>query len=157
MSLKTLAVLSVILAALAFVPTGAHLFELPHKMQMSADEYRVAQQIYRGWSLFGIVIALALIGALALGLKLRFRHRSSTAAWVGLVSLFATQIVFWAFTFPVNRETDNWTVLPPNWTDLRAQWEYSHASSAILNFIAVAALAVAATHARGATESPRRG
>jgi hypothetical protein len=48
--------------------------------------------------------------------------------------------VFWTFTFPANQQTSNWTVLPENWMALRAQWEYSHAASAVLNLIALIAL-----------------
>lgn len=40
----------------------------------------------------------------------------------------------------MNQATVNWTVLPANWTELRVQWEYSHAASAGLNFIALTAL-----------------
>jgi len=55
-----------------------------------------------------------------------------------------TQIVFWTFTFPVNQQTSNWTVLPPDRARLRAQWEYSHAASAVLNLIALVALILSA-------------
>jgi hypothetical protein len=39
-----------------------------------------------------------------------------------------------------NQATNNWTVLPENWLQLRSQWEYSHAASAVLNLIALIAL-----------------
>jgi hypothetical protein len=48
----------------------------------------------------------------------------------------------WTFTYPANQATNNWTVLPPNWQDLRSQWEYSHATGAGLNFIALITLIV---------------
>ena len=63
-------------------------------------------------------------------------------ALVACLCIVGTQIVFWTFTFPVNRMTVNWTVLPDNWADLRARWEYSHAASAGLNAGAVIALIV---------------
>jgi hypothetical protein len=59
---------------------------------------------------------------------------------ISFLCILATQVIFWAFTFPANQATENWTVLPVNWADLRIRWEYSHAASAILNFVAVAAL-----------------
>lgn len=46
----------------------------------------------------------------------------------------------WTFTFPANRATQNWTTLPENWMALRAQWEYSHAASAVLNLAALVAV-----------------
>lgn len=66
-----------------------------------------------------------------------------SASGLTIESLIGTQVVFWTFTFPVNQVTENWTVLPANWTDLRSQWEYSHATSAALNLIAFIALALA--------------
>jgi hypothetical protein len=62
---------------------------------------------------------------------------------VALICLIGTQVVFWVFTFPVNQATQNWTVPPANWTELRSRWEYSHATSAALNLLAFLALALA--------------
>jgi hypothetical protein len=58
----------------------------------------------------------------------------------GFLCIAGTQVVFWTFTFPANQATGNWTMLPENWMALRAQWEYSHAASAVLNLIALVAL-----------------
>ncbi|HZM33925.1 MAG TPA: hypothetical protein VFC18_05460 [Burkholderiales bacterium] len=41
----------------------------------------------------------------------------------------------------MNRATENWTRLPAHWLELRAQWEYSHAASAVLNLLALVVLA----------------
>lgn len=38
------------------------------------------------------------------------------------------------------QSSDVTTILPANWEELRRQWEYSHASSAALNLIALSAL-----------------
>jgi hypothetical protein len=65
-------------------------------------------------------------------------------AMLSLLCVVGTQVIFWSFTFPVNQETQNWTVLPSNWAHLRAQWEYSHAAGAGLNLIAYVALVIAA-------------
>jgi hypothetical protein len=50
--------------------------------------------------------------------------------------------------------TSNWTILPNNWTHLRAQWEYSHAAGALLNLSAFLALLFAASR-RGDAPSKR--
>jgi hypothetical protein len=132
--------IALLFAALALVPTGAHLAELVNKMELSAAEYQTVQQIYRGWALFAIVIFGALVSTLVLTLRLR-RHRAAfTPALVALLCIVATQVVFWTFTFPVNQTTINWTRMPADWASLRAQWEYSHAAAAVLNVAAVAAL-----------------
>src|SRR5438477_13213478 len=66
---RVLQFLSVILTALAFVPGGAHLFELPKKIGLSQERYVVVQSIYRGWALFGVVIFAAIDSNLLLAVK----------------------------------------------------------------------------------------
>src|SRR6476620_8877948 len=61
MLLLCLRILAVASVALYLIPTGTHLFELPAKMTLAPDEYMVTQGIYRGWSLFGIVVFAALL------------------------------------------------------------------------------------------------
>ena len=131
-------------AALALVPTGAHLAELVNKMRLDAADYRTVQQIYRGWSLFAAVIAAALGSTLTLAIRLRHRTSAFTPALIAFLCIAGTQVVFWTLTFPVNQTTVNWTVLPVNWVDLRLRWEYSHAASAVLNLAAMAALIISA-------------
>ena len=43
----------------------------------------------------------------------------------------------------------NWTLIPENWAVLKMQWEYSHAASAVLNLIALAAVIVSALSGGG--------
>ena len=50
--------------------------------------------------------------------------------------ILATLVVFFIWTFPANQATQNWTVQPANWSELRAQWEYSHAVNAVITFVA---------------------
>jgi hypothetical protein len=64
MGLRVVQFLALVFTALALVPAGAHLFELPNKIGLAEDDYFVVQGIYRGWALFGI----ALFGALGANL-----------------------------------------------------------------------------------------
>jgi hypothetical protein len=56
--------------------------------------------------------------------------------------------VFWevlssfVFIFPVNQQTQNWTILPDNWQQLRNRWEFSHAINAVLYFVALMMLTI---------------
>jgi hypothetical protein len=81
-----------------------------------------------------------------LTLSILTRGQSASFAWslTALLSLVGTQIIFWTFTYPADQQTNNWTVLPGDWVRLRNQWEYSHARSAGLNLLAVAALILSA-------------
>ena len=133
--------LSLLFTALALAPAMAHLLELPNKIHLSRDDYLTVQQIYRGWALLGIVVVGALVSTLALAIMSRVR-KGYTPALIGFLCIVGTQIVFWTFTFPANRETMNWTVLPEHWEALRTQWEYSHAASAGLNLAAFIAVAL---------------
>jgi hypothetical protein len=152
MSLKTTQFLAVILTALALVPAGAHLFELPNKIGLPQDQYFVVQGIYRGWALLGIVLFAALAANLALAVLLR---GSGAAFWLALAAFLliaATLAIFFIWTYPANQATSNWTVMPANWMALRAQWEYAHAVNAVLTFLALC-LVTTSVLARG---SPAR-
>ncbi|MGE4247951.1 MAG: hypothetical protein AB7F09_01080 [Parvibaculaceae bacterium] len=127
---------SLVFVVLALVPAGAHLFSLLNKMRLDKTGYLVAQRAYDGWSLFGIVIAGALLSTLTLAFVLYRIGEPALLALLAFLCLAATQAVFWTYTFPANRATENWTKLPDNWEVLRATWEYSHAASALLTFAA---------------------
>ena len=58
---RTACFLSMACVALALVPAGAHLAELPHKVRLPARDYLVVQQLYAGRSLFGSVVSGALL------------------------------------------------------------------------------------------------
>jgi hypothetical protein len=140
MGLRIAQFLAIVLTALALVPTGAHLFELPNKIGLPQDAYFVVQNIYRGWALFGIV----LFGALAANLILTFMVRHQRGAfWLALLTFLlvvATLVVFFTWTYPANQAISNWTEVPANWEELRRDWEYAHAASAVLTFIALCTL-----------------
>jgi len=136
MRLQTAQFVSLFFVALAMTTGFSHLLELPNKMSFSGTDYLTVQQIYRGWAWLGSVIFLAILSTFVLMVALRGRPAFSYAA-AAFGAMVGTQVVFWAFTYPVNRITQNWTVLPENWMRLRTQWEYSHAASALLELLAV--------------------
>ena len=140
MGIKVVQLLAIIAAALYLVPTGAHLFELPHKMALSPAEYITVQQIYAGWDLFGIVIGIALLATLANTVLVRADRPALAWSLGAFLALAATQGVFWAFTYPINVATQSWTVSPEQFEAARQQWEYSHGASAVLTFVALVAM-----------------
>jgi len=116
--------------------------ELPHKIQLSREEYLTVQQIYRGWSLLGIVVISALLSTASLTILVRKQRTASMLTLIALLCIVAAQIVFWTFTYPANQATNNRTELPTNGQDLRIRWEYSHATGAGLTLIALITLIV---------------
>jgi hypothetical protein len=140
MWVKTSSFLSLLFAALALAPAMAHVLELPNKMPLAHDAYLTVQQIYRGWALLGFVVAGELLSTLVLTITVRKERKAFLFAVIALLCIAGTQVVFWTYTYPTNQATHNWTMLPANWVELRRQWEYSHATSAVLNFVALVML-----------------
>jgi hypothetical protein len=143
---------SLLFVGIALAPGLAHVLQLPHKIGLSGPDYLRVQQLYAGWSLLGIVAFGALISTLLLAILVRTRLRQFALACVAFGSVLVTQVIFWAFTFPVNQLTHNWTTLPVNWMTLREQWEYSHATAAVFDLIAFIAVVLAVLAAVGHRE-----
>jgi hypothetical protein len=131
---------AIFFCGLALVPAAAHAMELPNKIRLAREEYLVAQKLYRGWQLVAPIVVLALVSTAMLVVQARTAgSRSAAASLIAFVCIAGTQVVFWTLTFPVNRATRNWTQAPPHWEKLRRRWEYSHATSAVLNLVAFGA------------------
>jgi len=118
----------------------AHLLELPNKINLSREDYLKVQQIYRGWALLGFVVVGALLPTLALTITVRHERTAFILALIAFLCIAGTQVIFWIYTYPANQATNNWTMLPENWAELRRRWEYSHATSAVLNLVALVML-----------------
>lgn len=146
--LRALQFAALILTALALVPVGAHLAELANKIGLARESYFIVQRIYSGWALFGVVIIAAICTNLALALMLWLRRAPFWPSLAAGLILGATLIVFFVWTYPANVATANWTVIPPDWQTLRAQWEASHAANALLTLLALCCAAWSAAAAR---------
>jgi hypothetical protein len=144
MTARVIAGLAIILTALALVPAGAHLFVLPNKIGLGQEAYFLAQSLYRGWALFGILLISALAANIALSIILRGRGTSFYLAVAATLCMGATLAIFFIWIYPVNQVTNNWTVVPDNWTELRFQWEASHAANAAITFLALCCVTLAA-------------
>jgi hypothetical protein len=132
--------LTILVTLFSLAPGMAHVLEMPRKLALGEGAYFTVQQIYAGWSLFGVVIVIQL-GALAL-----LAWRSAREYYVfrpvlaALLLMLGAQALFWSFTFPANTATANWTAAPDNWQALRLQWEYSHAGGALCQLLALCCL-----------------
>jgi hypothetical protein len=148
MRLRVIQFFAVLLTAVALIPAGAHLFELPNKIGLPRDAYFTVQGVYAGWALFGIVDLAALIMNVVLAVRLRRQRVAFTFAVTAAVCFVAFFAIFFTWTFPANQATANWTSMPDNWSELRRQWEYSHAVNAAVMLIAFCSvtLSVITTH-----------
>jgi hypothetical protein len=148
MPLRFVQFIAIVLAALALVPAGAHFFALPNKIGLPADGYFIVQGIYRGWALFGFVLIPALVANAAAAFLMRDQRWPCRLALVAALSFVVTLIIFFAWTYPANQATSNWTSIPANWEALRDQWEYSHAVNAVITFNALCAATLSALTTR---------
>jgi hypothetical protein len=141
---KVLLLASFLFTAICTGAGLAHLYEFPNKIQLSVGAYLTVQQIYRGWASFGIAFIASIVLNLALTILLRKTGPALLFAAFAFVCMLGAQALFWSFTFPVNQQTNNWTVLPANWLQSRDRWELSHAAAAVLDFAALTSLMLAA-------------
>jgi multisubunit Na+/H+ antiporter MnhB subunit len=128
--------ITLLATALAMAAAMAHALELPNKLAMNEQDYFAAQQSYRGWNQLAILLSIEATGMIALAISYR---RVKPIRWrmlVALAMLVLAQLAFWFFTFPANQGTENWTVAPQTWEQLRSQWEFSHLSGAIFQLLA---------------------
>lgn len=125
---------SILFSVITVSALTAHVLELPGKMALSQQDYMAVQTIYRGWAWLGIFEIGAIVFTFVWLLNRRKRRRRYYLTGIAVLLFLVSLGVFFQFTFPVNRMTENWTLFRPDWEKLRAQWEYSHAIRAALNF-----------------------
>lgn len=148
--------LAVILTALALLPGGAHLMALPAKIAMPEQPYFVVQQIYRGWAWAGAVIFLAIFANVLAALLTRHSRRKWQLFGAAGLLIAITLAVFFAWTYPANQATGNWTSAPENWEQLRTEWERSHAANAMITFLALLCAVGAAVSTGADRKADRR-
>jgi hypothetical protein len=136
--------IALLASALALGAALAHALELPNKMTLTRAEYLIAQKSYRGWDLLGVLLLVQLAAIVTTAILSRREPRVMYPVILAGVFLLCAQAVFWAFTYPANVTTQNWTTLPENWTELRSRWEYSHAVGALFQVLTASSLFIAA-------------
>ena len=156
-----LQVVTVMLVALAAVPSVAHALELPGKLHLDKQTYTAIQPIYYpGFTFAGLAEPAAIIATAVL---LLLTPAGTLDFWLVLIA-FAGMVVmhaiYWVPIHPVNKfwladftlkgpgaaffgaasKREGWT---PEWTELRDRWEYSHLARAIITSVSLLALVIA--------------
>lgn len=170
--LDVLQIIALTLVVLAMVPALAHALELPGKLRLTREAYIAVQGIYYpGFTIAGISEPLAIVASIVL---LALTPRDSASFWltlVALVGMLGMHAAYWIVTHPVNnfwlqgqrlsragsgffafasarRRGDQAERRPPDWTELRDRWEYSHVARAGLAGLSFIALVVAVASER---------
>jgi hypothetical protein len=134
---QALRIISVLLSAILLVPAGAHVASIANKLKLEADQYLAAQRAYDGWSYFGVPIFGLGVALITLGVASYRSGKPIALVLTAFASFLLAQAIFWAFTYPVNKATSNWTMLPDDWEAMRMQWEWSHAGGAVFTLAAL--------------------
>jgi Domain of unknown function (DUF1772) len=147
MFLRTWRFITIILAALTMGMAFCHTLELPAKMGYSPTVWTTLQQsLYWGFGHIGGFIEAATVFLAAPVLTFLVRKRRPAFGWTlaGAIFLALGFMVFLVFTEPMNREIFQWTPqsVPADWTQIRNQWEYSHATRFVLQLMGLGALLI---------------
>src|SRR5690242_19596502 len=101
--LASLQILAAVLVGLSAAMGLAHVLELPGKLRLSEEQYRLVQPIYYpGFTIggfvgeFGGILATAILVAIA-------PSRAFGATLGALIALLAMHGVYWVMTHPVNK------------------------------------------------------
>ena len=147
MPLKLFRFATILLVALLYGLAFAHVLEQPAKMQYDAALYITLQKsLYVQWGPPNIGGVLEPLAIAATGLLAFFLRRSKRGLWLSLAALFALllafPIVFFWLVAPANAGFLAATLpsIPPDWTDLRSDWEVGHAIRFTLQFAALSLL-----------------
>ena len=151
------AFLTLVRAAVAIGAPFAHVLEMPVRRGYEPALYvTVTHTLYRYFGSVGAVIEVgAVLAAVfwAAGLGRSRASPGSVRGWaiVGAACLVLAHGLFWLLVNPVNRQFATWTPVsvPPDWSRLRDQWEFTHAVRAGLFLLGFCALLASALAARG--------
>lgn len=140
MRLRSLRFLSLLFTSMALGPALAHLFESPNKINLSVASDLANQQNYRIWTVFGVIIACALVTTLVLTIRVRRQQKAFICSLIASLCLAGAAAAFWAFSYSVNQATGAWAMAPTNWQELRQKWEVLEAAAAAMNSMALTSL-----------------
>jgi hypothetical protein len=156
-------ILCAVFVGITLAPALAHAFEFPGKKQLDRDSYIAVQGIYYpGFTLLGISEPVGMIAVVVL---LFFTPEKTASFWltlIALLGLLGMQIVYWAYTHPINKFWLKMAGAVPgnvgsgffefdparrsgtadDWRKLRDRWEYSHMARAGLIFVSFCSLIV---------------
>jgi hypothetical protein len=157
MLLRSWRLAAILIASLSMGTTLAHLLEMPAKLHYGGALWlTLLQTLYPpAFGTIGAFFEAAAIGmAGALAISVRRRTRAFVWTVAGASCLLAAHAAFWIWVAPVNRALLPLTpeTLPPDWTELRDQWEYAHAARALLQITGLGALVLSVL-----VETPTRG
>ena len=99
--------------------------------------------LYDGFgSIAGPIELVSLLSTAAVAVLIRGQRRRFLLALLASILIMIALVIWQLNNGPVNDAVDSWTIssVPPDWTAFRNQWEYAHATRAVLFIIALGTL-----------------
>jgi hypothetical protein len=160
--MNTWSFITLMLAALAIAAPFAHVLEMPVRRAYDPALYvTITHTLYMYFGIVGGAIEVgATLAAVVWAMLVAASRTASSAArrWAlaGAACPILAHALFWLLVAPVNAEFAVWTPeeVPPDWTRLRDQWEFTHAVRAALFFLGFCALLASVFAARAARAVP---
>lgn len=153
---------TILLSTVSASAAIAHLLEMPAKLGYDGPTWlHLLQTLYP--PAFGPVSGTCEIAAVvaAVILAILLGRRGERWGWVafGAGCLVIAHTIFWCLVSPVNAALVPLSpdTLPPNWLRLRNQWEYSHATRAVLQLFALSSFVISILTEIPASTSCRQG
>jgi len=144
MGLSLLRFTSTMSTAITMSASVAHLMEMRPKMQYDGPLYaKLHRTLYPNFGRFaGIAEVVAVLTTAGLAWKTRKLGGSFPAVATAASSLAIAHAAFWTCVHPANETIASWDLdsIPEDWERWRDQWEYTHATRAVLATGALAAL-----------------
>jgi hypothetical protein len=147
MMVKVTRFVGLLLGALNLGLAFAHLVEMPPKREMDGPNWLNTQRIYRGFgNVARVTMPATLLASLSTLALVRRRGPTALLTALGAICTAATVAIWARFNEPVNRAVVAWEAegLPPDWARQRDQWEYAHATSAVLHAVGLSAALIGA-------------
>ena len=156
MSLRRLRLICILLASLLMATAFGHTLEMPMKMRASGELWVTFQHSLYAWFAIvgGPIEILTIIFTAALAYRTRHSRTFRATLCAAIILAGAFFVIWLGLINPVNARTAVWTTdsIPADWQRWRNQWEYSHATRFVLQFVALALL----VHTALASEAERR-
>jgi hypothetical protein len=140
---KTARFLAVIFTALVLSIALSHSWEAPAKLSYSWSEYLAVQRNYGSYGLVGLVLESGAIVTTAASVLLVRKRKQTLWLTLGALGLLCAGFAVWfALAGPANIAWNGASraVPPPDWGNLRMQWEFAYVVRAFLQFFALGLL-----------------
>lgn len=132
MNLRNWRFAALLLAGLGLIMGGAHLLEMPVKMQYDGDMYAaVTSTLYQYFGWAGAVITIAAIASSGVVTYMMWRRPGYKASMFGTLCLLASFGLWLMIVAPVNADwayvmQNEPEIVSQSFLALRNQWEYGH-------------------------------